>query len=38
VACNITGEDEFIKSQSVGQWRAEKIDLHKKPTIFLIYR
>jgi len=38
VACNITGEDEFIRSQSVGQWRAEKIDLHKKPTIFLIYR
>lgn len=38
VASNITGEDEFIRSQSIGQWRAEKIDLHKKPTIFLIYR
>ncbi|WP_442589522.1 SAM-dependent methyltransferase [Pedobacter sp. AW31-3R] len=38
VACNITGEDEFIKSMSIGQWRQERIDLHKKPTIFLIYR
>ena len=38
VACNITGEDEFIKTQSIGQWKQEKIDLHKKPTIFLLYR
>jgi 16S rRNA (cytidine1402-2'-O)-methyltransferase len=38
VACNITGEDEYIRTQSIGQWRQEKIDLHKKPTIFLIYR
>lgn len=38
VASNITGEDEYIRTQSIGQWRQEKIDLHKKPTIFLIYR
>lgn len=38
VATNITGEDEYIRTQSIGQWRQEKIDLHKKPTIFLIYR
>ncbi|MCX2478409.1 SAM-dependent methyltransferase [Pedobacter sp. MC2016-15] len=38
VACNITGEDEYIRTQSIGQWRQEKIDLHKRPTIFLIYR
>jgi len=38
VACNITGEDEFIKTMSIGQWRQERIDLHKKPTIFLLYR
>jgi len=38
VACNITGEDEFIKTMSIGQWRQERVDLHKKPTIFLIYR
>lgn len=38
VACNITGEDEYIKTMSIGQWRKERIDLHKKPAIFLIYR
>lgn len=38
VACNLTGEDELVKTMSVGQWRQERIDLHKKPTIFLIYR
>jgi 16S rRNA (cytidine1402-2'-O)-methyltransferase len=37
VACNLTGEDEFVKTMSVGQWKQERIDLHKKPTIFLIY-
>jgi len=37
VACNLTAEDEFIKTQSVYNWRKEEIDLHKKPTIFLLY-
>jgi len=37
IACNLTGEDEFIKTQSVYNWRKEEIDLHKKPTIFLLY-
>lgn len=38
VACNLTAEDEFVKTMSIGQWRQERIDLHKKPTIFLLYR
>jgi 16S rRNA (cytidine1402-2'-O)-methyltransferase len=38
VASNLTSEDEFVKAQTIGQWKQEKIDLHKKPTIFLIYR
>lgn len=38
VACNLTAEDEFVKTMSVGQWRQERIDLHKKPAIFLLYR
>jgi len=37
VASNLTGEDEYIKTQSVYNWRKEEIDLHKKPTIFLLY-
>jgi 16S rRNA (cytidine1402-2'-O)-methyltransferase len=36
IACNVTAPDEYIKTQSVQQWRKQKIDLHKKPTIFLI--
>ncbi|WP_316802037.1 SAM-dependent methyltransferase [Pedobacter nototheniae] len=36
VACNLTGEDEFIKTQSIYNWRKEEIDLHKKPAIFLL--
>lgn len=38
VASNLTAEEEFVKTQTIGQWKQEKIDLHKKPTIFLIYR
>ena len=36
IACNITATDELIKTQSIAQWRKEEIDLHKKPTIFLV--
>lgn len=38
IASNINGEDEFIKTLSVAMWRSEKIDLHKKPTVFLLYK
>lgn len=38
IACNINAEDEFIKTQAVGAWRQEKIDLHKKPTVFLLFK
>lgn len=37
IASNLTGADEFIKTQSINAWRKEPIDLHKKPTIFLLY-
>lgn len=38
VACNITAPDEQIISQPVEQWRKKKVDLHKKPAIFLLYK
>ncbi len=38
VACNINAEDEFIRTLSINQWQKQKVDLHKKPTIFLLYR
>ncbi len=36
IACNLTGEDEFIKTDNIKNWRNEEIDLHKKPCIFLL--
>ncbi|WP_256012685.1 SAM-dependent methyltransferase [Desertivirga xinjiangensis] len=38
VAVNITAEDEQIISKPVEQWRKLKVDFHKKPAIFLIYK
>ncbi|MER0440527.1 SAM-dependent methyltransferase [Emticicia sp. W12TSBA100-4] len=36
IACNVTDQDEFIKTLRVKDWRKSKPDLHKKPTIFLL--
>ena len=36
IACNITAEDEFIKTLRIKDWQKSKPDLHKKPTIFLL--
>ncbi len=36
VASEITSANEFIKTKSVADWKKEKIDLHKKPVIFLL--
>ena len=38
IASNINGDDELIKTMAVGMWKAERIDLHKKPTVFLLFR
>jgi 16S rRNA (cytidine1402-2'-O)-methyltransferase len=38
IASNLTAEDEFVKTKSIGDWRKEAPDLHKKPTIFLLSR
>jgi 16S rRNA (cytidine1402-2'-O)-methyltransferase len=38
IACNITGADEFIQTKTIAAWRKQVPDLHKKPTIFLLYR
>ncbi|WP_443937647.1 SAM-dependent methyltransferase [Pedobacter sp. MW01-1-1] len=37
IASNLTAENEFIKTQSIYNWRKESIDLHKQPVIFLLY-
>ena len=36
VARDITGEHELIQTFTVRQWRKKEIDLHKKPTVFLL--
>jgi len=37
IAKNITGADEFIQTKTVADWKKTNIDLHKIPTVFLIY-
>jgi 16S rRNA (cytidine1402-2'-O)-methyltransferase len=38
IACNITAPDEFIRTLPAKDWKDHKPDLHKKPTIFLLYK
>lgn len=38
IACNISLEDQYIKTKSIQDWKKEKVDLKKKPTVFLIYK
>jgi len=37
IAMNISMPDETIKSMSVSEWKSVKIDLNKKPTVFLLW-
>ncbi len=36
IACNISAEDELIQTKTIKDWAKQKIDLHKKPTIFIL--
>lgn len=36
IACNITGEDEFIKTLPMAEWKKRKPNIHKKPCIFVL--
>ncbi len=38
IACNITREDQFIQTMSIGAWKKQTPDLHKKPGVFLLYK
>lgn len=38
VACDITLPTEFIKTQSATSWKKNIVDLHKRPTIFIIHK
>lgn len=38
IACNITCEDEYIRTKSIKEWKGHLPDLEKRPCIFLIYK
>lgn len=38
VASELTCENEFIKTKTIHQWKSKKLDIHKKPTVFLLYK
>lgn len=37
IACNLTANDEMVVTKTVSQWKQSVPELHKKPTIFLIF-
>jgi 16S rRNA (cytidine1402-2'-O)-methyltransferase len=37
IACNLTAEDEFVQTKTIAEWKQKVPDLHKRPTIFLIF-
>ncbi|MBS1510530.1 MAG: SAM-dependent methyltransferase [Bacteroidetes bacterium] len=36
IAASLTSAEEFIKTKTIGEWKKEKTDFHKKPVIFLL--
>ncbi|MCB4809325.1 SAM-dependent methyltransferase [Tamlana sp. 62-3] len=38
VACDITLSTEFIKTETAKYWKKNMVDLHKRPTIFIIHK
>jgi len=38
VACDITLNTEFIKTKTAGEWKKNSVDLHKRPTLFIIHK
>lgn len=38
VACDLTLPSEYIKTYSVNDWKHIKVDLHKRPAIFIIHK
>ncbi|RZL98009.1 MAG: SAM-dependent methyltransferase [Pedobacter sp.] len=36
IAVELTGEKEWVKTKTIGEWRKEKIDIHKRTAIFVL--
>ena len=37
IACNVTAPDALIQTRTVREWTGQLPDMHKKPTIFLLF-
>ncbi|MFT4697223.1 MAG: 16S rRNA (cytidine1402-2'-O)-methyltransferase [Flavobacteriaceae bacterium] len=38
VACDITLPTEYIRTNTIEEWKKVKVDLHKRPTLFIIQK
>ena len=38
IATNVTGNDELILTKTIASWKKVKVDLNKKPTVFLLFK
>jgi 16S rRNA (cytidine1402-2'-O)-methyltransferase len=38
IACDITLPTEYIKTFAVKDWKKQNVDLHNRPTIFIIHK
>lgn len=38
IACNLTAADELVQTKTIAAWKKQAPDLHKRPTIFALYR
>ena len=36
IAADLTGQKEWIKTKTIAEWNKEKVDIHKRPAIFLL--
>ena len=37
IAVDITGGDELLKTKTIGEWKKNIPDIHKRPAIFIVY-
>ena len=37
IAVDITGKNEWIRTKTIAEWQKNKMDIHKRPAIFLLY-
>jgi 16S rRNA (cytidine1402-2'-O)-methyltransferase len=37
-AADLTSSTEFIRTKTIGEWKKQRPELHKRPVVFLLYR